>query len=203
MPPYPAHPTVELDLLYSVDLSYSKGIFHSLLIANNQPPKVTRFDMKLQTFFTLGLPLAIAHHPPSPSYQTLPSLRDQATLVNNWTSIRRATISSILTENNVSAWLISQREYAEDTIFWPMSWAYQFSARRRTTSLFLANGESYEWIDNTEDLWAELNKVLRKENPKTIAIDAHGELAFAGGLHAGERDVIEANLDAKLETDLS
>jgi hypothetical protein len=153
--------------------------------------------MKLQTFLFLGLPLATAQHPPSPSYQTLPSLRDQATLINNWTSIRRATIPSILTEHNVSAWLISQREYAEDTIFWPLSWAYQFSARRRTTNLFLANGESYEWIDNTEKLWEELNDVLEREDPQTIVINAHGELAFAGGLHAGERDVIETNLDAK------
>lgn len=153
--------------------------------------------MKAQFAIPLVLPLAAANHPPSPAYQTLPSLREQASLIDTWTSIRRSNIPSILSSRNVSAWLVSQREYAEDTIFWPLKSATQFSARRRTTYLFLANGESYEWIDNTEKVWEELNDALKREDPETIVIDAHGELAFAGGLHAGERDVIEANLDSK------
>lgn len=152
--------------------------------------------MKPQHLIPVIAPLVIANQPHSPAYQTLPSLREQASLINEWTSVRRSNIPAILKSHNVSAWLISQREYAEDTIFWPLKSATQFSARRRTTNLFLANGESYEWIDNTEKVWEELNGVLEREDPETIVINAHGELAFAGGLHAGERDAIEANLES-------
>ena len=141
--------------------------------------------------------LVAAKDTSSPAYQILPPLREQASLVNSWTSIRRSNIPSMLKSHNVSAWLISQREYAEDTIFWPLKSATQFSARRRTTTLFLASGETHEWIDNTEKVWDELNEVFEREDPETIVVNAHGELAFAGGLHAGERDVIQASLASK------
>lgn len=94
---------------------------------------------------------------------------------------------------------ISQREYAEDTVFWALKDYAQFSARRRTTQLFLANstGDSpstYQWIDNTPLVWSELKAVLAEQQPRTIALNTHTELAFSSGLHAGELDAIEAAL---------
>lgn len=94
---------------------------------------------------------------------------------------------------------ISQREYAEDTVFWALKGFEQFSARRRTTQLFLANAaadtpSSYTWIDNTALVWSELLTILADQQPRTIALNTHAELAFSGGLHAGERDAIEAAL---------
>ncbi|ROV93200.1 hypothetical protein VMCG_08718 [Cytospora schulzeri] len=94
---------------------------------------------------------------------------------------------------------ISQREYAEDTVFWALKNFDQFSARRRTTQLFLANatGDSqsaYSWIDNTALVWSELRSILAEQQPRNIALNTHAELAFSGGLHAGERDAIEAAL---------
>lgn len=94
---------------------------------------------------------------------------------------------------------ISQREYAEDTVFWALKDFEQFSARRRTTQLILANAtgdspSSYEWIDNTPLVWSELKAILASQQPRTIALNTHTELAFSGGLHAGERDAIEASL---------
>ncbi|GJN76470.1 hypothetical protein PLICBS_010583 [Purpureocillium lilacinum] len=142
----------------------------------------------------------------SPSYQLLPSLRDQAVLQNEWAAARRAAIPALLRKHNIDAWLISQREYAEETVFWSLKSATQFSARRRTTQLFLAAGNEsssssgsdprreYTWVDNTPRVWEELLTVLEAHQPATIAVDAHPEIAFSSGLHAGERDAITAAL---------
>lgn len=97
---------------------------------------------------------------------------------------------------------ISQREYAEDTVFWALKDFTQFSARRRTTQLFLANAtggspSAYSWIDNTPLVWSELKSILADQQPRSIALNTHSELAFSGGLHAGERDAIEASLGAQ------
>lgn len=135
----------------------------------------------------------------SPRIHTLPTLREQAKIVNSWTEERKALIPSILAKYNVDAWLISQREYAEDTVFWALKEATQFSARRRTTQLFLANAShgspsSYSWIENTGFVWEELKDILEAQQPLNIALNTHSELAFAGGLHAGERDAIATAL---------
>lgn len=94
---------------------------------------------------------------------------------------------------------ISQREYAEDTVFWALKEATMFSARRRTTQLFLANATaegsySYQWVENTDLVWTELQAILDAHQPARVALNTASELAFAGGLHAGERDVIAAAL---------
>lgn len=86
---------------------------------------------------------------------------------------------------------MSQKEYAEDTVFWSLKSATQFSARRRTIQLFLANAtngapSSYTWIDNTPSVWSDLLAVLESQQPSSIAINAHPEIAFSAGIHAGE-----------------
>jgi hypothetical protein len=90
---------------------------------------------------------------------------------------------------------MSQREHAEDTVFWSLKSAKQFAARRRTVQLFLANSKrdtpsSYTWIDNTPDVWAELLHVLESQNPSSIAVNIDSDIAFSGGLHVGELDEI-------------
>lgn len=86
---------------------------------------------------------------------------------------------------------MSQKEYAEDTAFWSLKSANQFSARRRTIQLFLANvtdgsPSSYTWIDNTPEVWSDLLDVLEKQNPESIAINTDSQIAFSSGLHVGE-----------------
>ncbi|ORY55703.1 putative lipo protein [Pseudomassariella vexata] len=143
---------------------------------------------------TVGISTS-AHAAKSPRIQTLPPLREQAKIVDAWTEERKALIPGILRKYGIDAWLISQREYAEDTVFWALKEATQFSARRRTTYLFLAhptNGapSSYQWIENTPLVWDELTSILETQQPATLALNDHAELAFSGGLHAGERDAI-------------
>ncbi|KAH0599028.1 hypothetical protein MHUMG1_03142 [Metarhizium humberi] len=146
---------------------------------------------------------------PKPQYQPLPSLRDQAALQDEWTAQRKASIPRLLQKHKIDAWLvlltslspgqISQREYAEDTVFWSLKSATQFSARRRTTSIFLASTPdksptAYTWIDNTPRVWDELKALLEKHQPSSIAINAHPEIAFSSGLHAGEYEAISTAL---------
>ncbi|KAI1391798.1 uncharacterized protein F4822DRAFT_425017 [Hypoxylon trugodes] len=131
----------------------------------------------------------------TPQFQILPSLRKQAELVDGWTKERKALIPGLLRKYGVDAWLMSQREYAEDTVFWALKEATQFSARRRTTHLFLADpvdgiASSYSWIENTDAVWTDLRKILTAQKPESIALNTHSELAFSGGLHAGEFDAI-------------
>lgn len=90
---------------------------------------------------------------------------------------------------------MSQREYAEDTVFWALKEATQFSARRRTTHLFLADPaggapSSYSWIENTDAVWEDLRRILAAQKPRSIALNTHPEIAFSGGLHAGELDAV-------------
>jgi hypothetical protein len=94
---------------------------------------------------------------------------------------------------------MSQREHAEDTIFWSLKSATQFAARRRTVQLFIASSlpgtpPSYTWIDNTPSVWEELISVLEEQNPKSIVINVNPDIAFSGGLHAGEIDEVIARL---------
>lgn len=140
----------------------------------------------------------------TPQIQTLPSLREQASIVDGWTEERKALIPGLLRKYGVDAWLMSQREYAEDTVFWALKEATQFSARRRTTQLFLANNTagaplSYLWVENTDLVWKELKAIFEERQPKKIALNTAPELAFSGGLHAGERDALAAALGPEWE----
>ncbi|KAK7735575.1 hypothetical protein SLS53_007489 [Cytospora paraplurivora] len=150
--------------------------------------------------FALGLATdAPAVAAERPQVQTLPPLREQSKIVDAWTEERKTLIPEILRKYDIDAWIISQREYAEDTVFWALKDFEQFSARRRTTQLFFANAtggsrSAYSWIDNTPLVWSELRSILADQQPRTIALNTHADLAFSGGLHAGERDAIEAAL---------
>jgi hypothetical protein len=146
--------------------------------------------------------------PHLPKYFTLPPLREQAEIQDAWLQERLDSIPALMRRHNVSAWLISQREYAEDTAFWSLKRATQFSARRRTTDLFLADPKvgggggkvrRHTWVTMTpeDDLWPELLAVLDEEQPDSIAVDSDVELSFASGMHAGELEAVREGLGEK------
>jgi hypothetical protein len=75
----------------------------------------------------------------------------------------------------------------------------QFSARRRTTSVFFASPKeggdsSYTWVDNTPKVWSELRSVLESHDPYSIAVNVDPEIAFSSGLHAGESMLLTREL---------
>ncbi|TQV95538.1 Xaa-Pro aminopeptidase family enzyme [Cordyceps javanica] len=144
--------------------------------------------MKLTLLTALAAAAPLCAATEKPTYQHLPSLREQSALQEKWYAERRASIPGLLEKHGIDA---CQREYAEDTVFWSLTPA--FSARRRTTMLFFAPSASdpslataHTFVDNTPRLWDEVRGVLARRDPARIAVNAHPEIAFASGLHAGE-----------------
>ena len=96
---------------------------------------------------------------------------------------------------------MSQREYAEDTIWWSIKDATEFAPHRRTIVLFHTNTSSLagkpnplRWVDNTGQAWPELRRVLLEYHPEKIAINIDRNIAFSGGLHVGEWAVLHEQL---------
>ncbi|KAK0649901.1 hypothetical protein B0T16DRAFT_457264 [Cercophora newfieldiana] len=147
-----------------------------------------------------GASKPLSEQQPEPQYFTLPPLREQASIQDNWVKERREGIPKLLRKYGVDAWLVSQREYAEETVFWSLKSAKEFSARRRTTLLFFADvpdkksSNSYKWVDNTPSLWAEIRAALSAHGAKKIALDIHPEISFSSGLHAGELQAVRDGL---------
>lgn len=139
-----------------------------------------------------------------PQYHTFPPLRQRADIQNAWTAKRLDAIPALLTKHGVDAWIVTQREYAEDTVFWSYKSATTFSARRRTLSLFHTNSSSLAgkpnpltWIDNTPQVWSDLRSTLEAFDPQSIALNIHSYIAFADGLHAGELELLSSQLGPK------
>ncbi|KAF9568992.1 hypothetical protein CPC08DRAFT_702114 [Agrocybe pediades] len=141
-------------------------------------------------------------HPLEPAqYQRLPPLRQRASIQNQWIADRISRIPSLLQKYGAQAWLICQREHAEDTIWWSVKNATDFDAHRRTVLLFHNNQSSLagapnplKWIDNTGDVWPELLDILHQFNPSRIVLNSDEDIAFAGGLHSGELSVLRREL---------
>lgn len=97
--------------------------------------------------------------------------------------------------------IIIEREYAEDTVFWSIKPATTFAARRRTVYLFHDGSGSLSdkpnplvWIDNTPQVWKDLRNVLELYSPSTIALNIDPDFAFADGMHAGELERVSEQL---------
>ena len=96
---------------------------------------------------------------------------------------------------------MSQREYAEDTIWWSIKDATTHAPHRRTVVLFHTNTSALRgrpnpltWVDNTGQVWPELRAVLRDFDPRRIALNTDRNIAFGGGLHVGELEVLKEEL---------
>ncbi|KAF5363732.1 hypothetical protein D9756_000748 [Leucocoprinus leucothites] len=148
---------------------------------------------------------AHGHHPSEPAkYQKLPSLRDQAKIEQAWRVERIAKIPDLLRKYRADAWLMSQREHAEDTIWWSIKNATAFDSHRRTVVLFhtksLTTAEipnPIVWVDNTGQVWPELRATFEEHNFSRIIVNADRDIAFAGGLHVGEYDTLLSELGEK------
>ncbi|TVY27269.1 hypothetical protein LHYA1_G003401 [Lachnellula hyalina] len=163
--------------------------------------------LKLSVSLLVSLAVSCVQAARVPQYQQLPPLREQAAIQDAWTVERVSNVPQLLRKYEVDAWLMSQKEYAEDTVFWSLKSATQFSARRRTVDLFLANtvedaSFSYNWIDNTPEVWSELRSVLEAHNVSSIAVNADTDVAFSSGLHVGEFGKIVQELGPEWEKKL-
>ena len=88
---------------------------------------------------------------------------------------------------------MSQREYAEDTLWWSIKGATEYAPHRRTVLLFHRNASTpalpanpLRWVDNTGAVWPELRAALVALRPARIAFNTDRDVGAAGGLHVGE-----------------
>lgn len=95
---------------------------------------------------------------------------------------------------------MSQREHAEDPIWWSIKNATDFDVHRRTVVLFHpspALPNPMIWVDNTGQVWPELRQILEGLDPQGIAVNTDRNIALSGGLHVGELGDLIDNLGEK------
>jgi Xaa-Pro aminopeptidase len=157
-----------------------------------------------------------------PEIRPLPTLREQAKEQQAWLEKRLTEVlPKLMREHGVDLWILSMREYAEDPVFYSITSATTFAARRRSIYVFhdLGQGKGVERLalgggdqgglftaykDPTPKVknqelvgdaqWQLLRKLVEQANPKRIVLDIDPVHAFADGLHAGEREALEAAL---------
>ncbi|KAH8113434.1 hypothetical protein DFH11DRAFT_1689568 [Phellopilus nigrolimitatus] len=137
-------------------------------------------------------------HPAEPAhYQATPALRVQAEIMDGWRQERLDALPRLMRKYDVDAWLMGQREHAEDTVWWSIKPATAFAAHRRTVVLFHINASlpnPLMWVDNTGDVWPALRETLAELAPRRIAVNVDRDIAFAGGMHVGELAVLQEEL---------
>lgn len=164
--------------------------------------------------------------PPAPRIRPLPSLREQAREQQAWLAKRlEEVLPRVMREQGVDLWILSMREYAEDPVFFSIVSPTTFAARRRSIYVFQDQGpekgvvrlalgggdqgglytiyrDPNPKVQGAElvgdDQWRLLRQLVEKVDPKKIALDVDPVHAFADGLHAGEREALEAALGPEL-----
>ncbi len=172
--------------------------------------------------FSSALLLLLAQAAPQSIPQSLPSLREQATVQQQWLQYRlEKNLPELMRKYGVDMWLVVSREYNEDPVFYSMVSPTMFAARRRTIYVFFDRGpekgverlalgggsqgglyEVYRDPDSGIELfgdaqWLLLKKLIDQKNPKKIAINISHTHAFADGLSAGEREQLEEAIGAE------
>jgi len=159
-----------------------------------------------------------------PRYHTLPTLREQAELEQEWAYLRvTEVIPMLMREYGVDMWILSMREYGEDPVFWGIKAPTTFAARRRSIYVFFDSGpgqelerlalgggsqggifEAYRSTrpsprgDQAElggdEQWRLLREVVEDRNPEVIAMNIDENWAFADGLGAAEWEALQRAL---------
>ena len=115
---------------------------------------------------------------------------------------------------------IVQRELAEDTIWWSVKDATEYTAHRRTVLLFHRNASAADpalaeaagvqpgdplpnplrWVDNTGAVWPSLCSTLNALAPERIALNTDADIGVAGGLHVGEQAALAQGIGERWMT---
>jgi hypothetical protein len=163
---------------------------------------------------------ARAAAPPVSMPEKLPPLREQDRVRQEWLKLRlERVLPALMREHGVQMWLVINREYAEDPVFFPLVSPSVMAARRRTILVFFdrglekgverlalgggSNGGLYEVYRDPalesrelwgQGQWALLRKLVEERQPKNIAINVSHGHAFSDGLTAGEKEQLEQAL---------
>jgi hypothetical protein len=174
----------------------------------------------------LGLPAMLLAQAPAnvpdaapARYHALPPLRDQAVEQQAWLEARMdRVLPRLMAEYDVSMWILSMREYAEDPVFWSITSPTTFAARRRSIYVITrrddgtlerlalggtSQGGVFEAFRSTRpapteptaelvgnEQWNLLRELVEDRDPENIVLNIDPEWAFSDGLHAGEAEAL-------------
>ena len=128
----------------------------------------------------------------------IPTRREQAALRKQWIEERVTNIlPGLMDEVGVEYWVLSMKEYGEDTAWRAMTPSETVAARRRSCIVYrrTAGGVEKETFVAKSDpalgwegLFEEQIKPHLEEGGGRIAINVDAVFAFADGMHAGEKE---------------
>ena len=159
--------------------------------------------------------------------QPLPTLREQAAERQEWLRLRlERVLPRLMAEYGVRMWVLSMREYAEDPVFFSIASPTTYAARRRSIYVFTrqqdgsverlalggtSQGGLFHAYRSTrpaptrptaelvgDEQWQLLRELIEERGPENIVLNIDADWAFADGLHAGEREALEAALGPEL-----
>ena len=148
--------------------------------------------------------------------------RDRIAPINQMLEERLQTLlPQLMREQQIDMWLVLNREYAEDPVYFSLVPAPAHAARRTTMLVFHDRGEElgverltvsryplgdlYEAVwegGDLEEQWERLGDVIRERNPRRIGINVSRDWPVADGLTAALRDRLEAALEDDLASRL-
>ncbi len=151
--------------------------------------------------------------------QVLP-LRQQATVIDEVLSDRlNNLLPSLMEKSGIDMWVLITREYNEDPIVRTMIPATWLSARRRTILVFYYNPTTKEYTKSVvarysvgseikaawdmqayPDQWDALNALIKKHQPKKIALNTSVDYGHADGLDHTEYETFKQKLPAPFNT---
>ena len=148
--------------------------------------------------------------------------RDRPAVIN-WVLEHRLEnlLPVLMRESGIDLWIVINREYAEDPVFFSLVPEPVFAARRTTMLLFHDTGEEVEGLPkvrrlsvntypfgrlyetawqggNLDEQWANLGELIAELDPKRIGVNMSRHWPVADGLTAALRDRLEEVLSEEL-----
>lgn len=125
-------------------------------------------------------------------------------------------LPQLMAESELDMWLVINREYGEDALFYTLVPEPTFAARRTTLLVFVRNDEGVErfsvsrypiagfyesrWQGGSdEQQWQRLAEIIGEYDPKKIGINVSEEWAVADGLSQGLYKTLMSHLPVELQ----
>ena len=139
--------------------------------------------------------------------------------VFNRSLVERLTelLPELMRETGIDMWLVINREYAEDPVFFSLAPQPVFAARRTTMLIFFDPGDGREierltvnryplgemyqpaWEGgDLDEQWRRLGELVRERDPRRIGVNVSRHWPVADGLTAALRDRLEESLGPEL-----
>lgn len=143
--------------------------------------------------------------------------RERAEVINQLLNYRLDNLlPQLMAESGLDMWIVINREYGEDALFYTLVPQPTFAARRTTILVFAKNDNAVErfsvsrysigdvyktrWQGGTkQQQWQRLAEIIEQYDPKTIGINTSQNWALADGLTTGIKQLLVESLPKKYE----